>query len=170
VFEHTPEGTVLSKSVGITDESGYVLSIRGTGRETGVVVLIALETQGTQTCARILSRHVQSFRRKNGAITRYLLTDVRVATPEDGNWASKVAPRAAYLGLKRWSSLPSAAGLPVDPPLPHDLNAAARVSHPYEYPSKRLMAEWLKAEHLKVPADPSLGSTFSHYAEFRPLN
>ena len=46
------------------------------------------------------------------------------------------------------------------------VNSAA----PYEYPSKRMLAEWLKGKVLSIPPDPSFGSTAQHASHLRLAN
>ena len=160
-FEHTPERTTLARPHPLVDESGIELTLRGSGREAGKALLVVLRSCGSATTAWVLSRHPLLAR-----TPKHALTELVFQTPAGQGWEKVVAPAAALRAFDIWRSKVFATSEPAFLPLP-TLCSATAAAHPYEYPSKRMLAEWLKAKCLLIPKDPSFGSTYLHAAGLR---
>lgn len=180
-FERTPERTLLSKSHVLLDSADKPLAQRGHGPEAGTAQLLVLLTRGPRTQAWVLSRHallhlpreaslsVRVRTAKHTPQTNFVLTELSLRTPEGRAWRETVAPLAAERALVQWRAASLTEGAQVFPPLP-SLCSLANAAAPYEYPSKRMLAEWLKGKVLSIPHDPSLGSTATHAAGLRRAN
>lgn len=160
-FEPTPEHTTLARPHPLVDERGVELTWKGTGSEAGKALLAVLRSCNGTTTAWVLSRHLLLAR-----TPKHVLTELTFQTPAGPGWVKSVAPAAALRAFDIWRNAPLSQGEPALLPLP-TLCSATAAAYPYEYPSKRMLAEWLKAKCLLIPKDPSFESTYLHSASLR---
>jgi len=175
-FEKTPEHTELTRFHPLLDALNLDLSKRGSGPEAGTVQLLALSARLELTEVWALSWHAHLHIPRDNPLglkarvrpvplnkNRHVLTRIELQTPEGRAWENTVAPATVLQALAIWRTLKVEDGKPALIPLP-TLCSAANAAAPYEYPSRRMTAEWVKKEFLAIPSDPSLQSTFQHIA------
>lgn len=160
--EVLPERVKAPRACALLDSTGVPLHLRGVGSEYGIARLVVLRGQAPSVKAAVLAYHPR-LRFSPGSSSSYTLSRVEFPMFAQQAWQREGASFAVLCALFRWRELEFSELELVQPPLPTGC-VAAEAAPPYEYPSKRMLAEWLKGECLDVPSDPSLAQTLAHHA------